>query len=121
MANQDVFQKAFDEGISCLKHKNNVRKNIMEVSCRNLSEILYIDVETPEVLMLKIQMNRRIELSLVRSRSNTGRVEGTVIHIRALTGQVVYQRSFKSDKYYKTSFEVRYGDVVRLSGLACLQ
>lgn len=106
-----ILQKALDEAIKGLKHKNNVHKNIMQVT-DGMSETFKIRVETPEVLILKIQKPGRITLSLVRSGIFTAHVDGTVSHIVA-SEDVVYQRSYRSDKGgYANSFSVTNGDIL---------
>lgn len=110
----DILQKALDEAIKDLKHKNNVHKNIMQVT-GDMSETFKIRVETPEVLILKIQKPSRITLSLVRSGIFTAHVDGTVSHIVA-SEDVVYQRSYRSDKGgYENSFSVTDGDILSIA------
>ena len=109
-----ILQKALDEAIKDLKHKNNVHKNIMQVT-GDMSETFKIRVETPEVLILKIQKPGRITLSLVRSGIFTAHVDGTVSHIVA-SEDLVYQRSYRSDKGgYENSFSVTDGDILSIA------
>ena len=109
-----MIGKAFDEGIKGLKHKNNVRQNIMPVS-GDMRETFKIRVETPEVLILKIQKSGRIKLSLVRSGAFTAHIEGMVSHIVS-SEEVVYQRSYRSDKGgYEHALNVSSGDVISIA------
>ena len=106
-----VLQKALDEAIKGLKHKNNVHENIMQVT-GDMSETFKIRVETPEVLILKIQKPGQVTLSLVRSGSFAAHVEGEVTHFVA-SGDVVCQLSYRSDKGgYENSFSVTNGDIL---------
>lgn len=106
-----LLEKAIDEVIRGLKHKNEPRKNIMQVT-GDMSETFKIRVETPEVLMLQIQKPGQVTLSLVRSGSFAAHVEGEVTHFVA-SGDVVCQLSYRSDKGgYENSFSVTNGDIL---------
>ena len=109
-----VVVKAMDVGVNGLVHKNNVRKNILQVT-GNMEETFKIRVESPEVLILKIQKSGGIKLSLIRSGAFTAHVEGTVSHIKS-SEEIVYQRSYRSDKGgYENNLNVSEGDVLSIS------
>ena len=110
----DIATKIFEEAVKGLQHKNAVSKNVLTVS-ENLNETFKIRVESPEVLILKIQTSGRITLSLVRSGAFTAHVEGIVSHVKS-SQEVVYQRSYRSDKGgFEHSLVVTSGDVISVT------
>ena len=110
----DFLNKAFEEGIRGLQHRNDVRKNILQVS-NDMTETFKIRVETPEVLILKIQKSGNIKLSLVRSGAFTAHIEGTVSHFTT-SEDLAYQRTYRSDKGgYEHSLNVSSGDVLSIA------
>jgi hypothetical protein len=110
------MDRAFTEARKGLQHKNDVAKNILPVS-DDMRETFKIRVESPEVVILKIQTSGCIKLSLLRSGAFTAHVQGTVSHVRVVESseEVLYQRSYRSDKGgYENSFNVTSGDVISI-------
>lgn len=107
--------KAFEVALKGLVYKNDVRKNVMQVR-GNMKETFKIRVESPEALILRIHKSGTIKLSLVRSGAFTAHVEGTVSHISSKSQEVVFQRSYRSDKGgCEMSLSVQDGDVISIA------
>ena len=101
------------EAIKSLTKKNDLRQNVSAVS-GNKRETFKIRVESPEVLILKIQRSGEVTVSLQRSGAFTAHIEGTVSHITS-SESVAYQRSYRSDKGgYQHTLHVSNGDVISI-------
>ena len=85
-------ERALQEIITGLKHKNNVCQNIMEVSGR-MHETFKVHVETPEVLILRIQESGSAQLTLICSVAFTAHMEGSFSHQNS-SGNLVYQHTY---------------------------
>ena len=113
MAATAVVTLGVSEALKSLTKKNDVRENILSVS-RDMHETFKIRVESPEVLILKIQKSGHVTVSLQRSGAFTAHVEGTVSHITS-SESVAYQRSYRSDKGgYEHTLSVSKGDVISI-------
>lgn len=108
-----VVTLALSEAIKSLNKKNDLRQNVLGVS-GNMHETFKIRVESPEVLILKIQRSGQVTLSLQRSGAFTAHIEGTVSHITS-SESVAYQRSYRSDKGgYQHTLNVSTDDVISI-------
>uniref|UniRef100_A0A7M5V0U4 Uncharacterized protein n=1 Tax=Clytia hemisphaerica TaxID=252671 RepID=A0A7M5V0U4_9CNID len=86
------------EIIGAIKTKNPVRENVLQISS-NYHEMFKVRVESPELLLIKLNRGGNLKVQLVRSDSalGTAHMEGVFNHLNSKGGKK-FARSYRSDK-----------------------